>query len=247
MIYYYIIGICISIVTRILGCYQESFVGNLIYQIFRGIAISSWASLIINCFIHVWLDFCHNFYKDESYLTHTLPVTKSKLFCAKMLSAIYTVLLSLVIIIGCVSIVFLNAEAWEGLKHYYQGLENIYGNTRALFLVIIGLLIIFLEAIYMMQAGVFGIIVGHRSNNHRILKSFIIGVFSYLFLSGFTLAILYIIAQGNSTMMQIYEQRIPDQEAIEGLLYSCLCIYLGYNIIYYIASKQLFKKGVNVD
>ena len=45
-------------------------------------------NIIINTMMKCWVRFSHSLYKDESYLTHTLPVTKNELYDSKFIQAL---------------------------------------------------------------------------------------------------------------------------------------------------------------
>ena len=59
-------------------------VGIFLESVFYGLAVN----LIIQPFLRNFLNFHRSFYSDESYLTHTLPVTKNQLINSKYLTAI---------------------------------------------------------------------------------------------------------------------------------------------------------------
>ena len=49
---------------------------------------------VINTLMRVWARTVRNVYKDEAYLTHTLPVEKSKIYLSKFIAAIITMFTS---------------------------------------------------------------------------------------------------------------------------------------------------------
>ena len=85
MIIYFMISIIICTLTRIASLNTGTSIGNIIYQILKGVSISSIASVLINSVIRVWVRFRNSIYKDESYLTHTLPVSKCILYNSKII------------------------------------------------------------------------------------------------------------------------------------------------------------------
>ena len=46
------------------------------------------ASILINTMMRSWIRFRDSIYKDESYLTHTLPVTKNNIYNSKFLQTL---------------------------------------------------------------------------------------------------------------------------------------------------------------
>ena len=240
MVIYFIISIIICTLTRVSSYFTSSFVGNIIYLILRGFAISCFVSVMINCVIRIWVRFRNNTYKDESYLTHTLPVTKEKLYNSKILSSIISILISVVVVILCLVIAFLNKDVIEALK-------NIVSNV-GLFTSISFIIIAILEIIYMMFSGIIGILIGYRSNNGRNIKAVIIGIVSYFTIQLIIIGIIYCLGLLNSNLNSLFtDSNVYDVGAIKHLVIMVGIVYIVFITIMYFVGKKLFKKGVNVD
>ena len=106
VIVFYILSIVFSIIGRLFSEIDNSLIFNVLGQICIGAAVSMVVNVLINNFIRVWVRFIRNCYKDESYLTHTLPVSKKTIFLSKVLSAIITMITSAVIIVVCLAICY---------------------------------------------------------------------------------------------------------------------------------------------
>ena len=240
MVIYFIISVIICTLTRISSYFTSSFVGNIIYLILKGFAISCFVSIMINCVIRIWVRFRNNTYKDESYLTHTLPVTKEKLYNSKILSSITSILISVVVVILCLVIAFLNKDVMEALK-------NIISNVGLV--TSIGFIIIaILEVIYMMFSGLIGILIGYRSNNGRNIKSVFIGIALYFIIQTIIIGIIYSLGLLNSNLNSLFtDSNIYDVSAVKCLVIIVSAIYILFIAIMYFVGKKLFKKGVNVD
>ena len=63
----------------------QSIIINIIGQISVGCMFSMIFSILINTMMRSWVRFRDSLYKDESYLTHTLPVTKNELYNSKFI------------------------------------------------------------------------------------------------------------------------------------------------------------------
>ncbi len=170
MLIYFSISIIICILTRISSLNTSSSIGNIIYQILKGVSISCFASVLINSVIRVWVRFRNSIYKDESYLTHTLPISKNTLYNSKILSSIISILISLLVIIISFIIAFLNKDLINTIK-------IIFNNNS--FIILGMILTVILEIIYMSYCGIMGILLGNSSNNNKILKSVFIGISLY--------------------------------------------------------------------
>ena len=92
LVYIYIIAICLSGVTRLINLGKDIQVIAIIGYVFSGLVYSALGSILVNTFVQILRVFIVNFYKDESYLTHTLPVEKTKLLLSKFLSSLIVIL-----------------------------------------------------------------------------------------------------------------------------------------------------------
>ena len=247
MYIYFIVAFILALLTRFVETLEQITIVTIIDKILVGTLISCMFSIAITCLLRIWAKFRTSIYKDESYLTHTLPVKKSTIYNSKMIVAYISVIISFIVILACFFIVLLNNGMFEYIKDTFNQYAEVIGKTKLIALIIAVICTIILEVMYLMQAGIFGIILGHKSNNHKTLKSIIFGIVSYMFLSTLTLAILYIIAIINPTLMELYRTETPSIDVIEQLIYVGLAIYMAYNIMLYIAGKKMLQKGVNVD
>lgn len=89
VVVFYILAFIFSVIGRGLRLIENSLVFSVVTQIVFGIAISMMVSSLINCLMRLWARFIRNVYKDESYLTHTLPVEKKAIYASKVISAIF--------------------------------------------------------------------------------------------------------------------------------------------------------------
>ena len=195
--------------------------------------------------IRIWVRFINNFYKDESYLTHTLPVTKNELFNSKVLAGICSLLLSALVIVACLAFVYLNKSTIEELKMMWDSLVAAYNSVFAVLFVIGLVVLIILEIIYIMMAGVLGITIGHRSNNFKMVKSIAVGLISYGLLSAMSLGVIAIVSK--LINYDIIGNGFPSMNYLIGVGGAGLAVYLIYNIVYYLIAKKVFNKGVNVE
>ncbi len=247
MIVYFAITIIVTLITKFVETLEMTAIVTIIDKILVGILILCFFSTFITCLIRIWVRFNSNIYKDESYLTHTLPVVKSKIFKSKMLVSYLSIVMSIVVILGCIAIVFLNESTISFLKSMYNDYKAVFGESTFIGMIISTILIVILEVFYMMQCGIFGLVLGNRANNLKIVKSILIGLLCYVIISGVSLTILFIIAKFNPVIMELFTTDTPNMEAFKQLIYISLAMYFAYDVILYITSKKILEKGVNVD
>ena len=239
---YFIIALVLSILTRILSFYTDSFAGNLIYSIARGFAISAYISSLITCVMRIWVRFRNNTYKDEAYLTHTLPISKNIMYNSKIISSFISLFITLILIIICLMIVFLNNDLINELK-------NIFSNSSYIFIIISLILTFILESLYMTFTGIIGILLGHRYNNKRTGKSILFGILLYFIMQTIILAIIYAIGLLNTNLNDLFVNSIPAdiESSLKTLVIIVNIIYAIFLTGMYFVGRKIYLKGINVD
>ena len=247
IIVFYILAFVFALLTRIFFNIEYSMLFNILGQITNGAMISMLISSLINSLMRSWVRFVNNLYKDESYLTHTLPVEKKMIFLSKVLTAIICSFTTVVFALVCLFISYYSKANMEILKSFLKLAAGTY-NMSVISLLLIISVVIFLEILFIILIGYTGIIIGHRSNKNKMAKSIITSIILYLATSTFTLVVVYIVGLFNKGVMNIINTKdIINVEAIKQVMIIGIGVYVIYNIAYYIIGKKLLQKGVNVE
>ena len=247
LIVFYILTILFSTLGRLLSMIENSIILNVIGQICLGTSVTMIINILINNFMRVWARFTRNMYKDEAYLTHTLPINKSTLYLSKFLSAIITMITSFLVIIIALFIAYYSKETLEVIKNSLESIALIYESSIADLLSIV-FIVLLLELIYALVAGYLGIIIGHKSNNRKIVKSIIYGFIVFIIPSVLTLITLFVIGVFNPTVMNFFKTTEQISiSALKSILYIGIIMYICYIFIYYLICNKLLKKGVDID
>jgi hypothetical protein len=243
LIVYYAITVVLSVLTRISGNYTDSVMGDIIHRILIGCTIGAFVNTLINAAIRIWVRFRQNCYKDEAYLTHTLPATKAQLYDSKIYSALITTLIALAVVIICFFIAFWNDDMYQ----YFHNLVQI----EDMAFVLIGMIVTaVLEVIYIIAVGIFGIVLGHRANNNRMVISILIGVVLYFSLQTVLLVVVFIAGFFDDSIMAMFKNN-PDNsigfDSYRTLIIITDISYFVLNAGLFLGAKKLFASGVNVD
>ncbi len=246
LVVFYILTIFFSIITRVVESFEQTLIILILDKICSGVVIAMIINIAINCFMRNWARFIRNMYKDESYLTHTLPVSKNTIYLSKVLTAIITLLTSFIVIIICIAICALNKNSWEVLK---QSLEQsaVFFNSSVFSLISVAVITIFFEFLFMMMAGILGIVIGHKSNNLKLVKSIVIGFGIYMMLSSISLIILYVAGLLNPDIMTVFNNMEVSSNAMKSTMMVGIIAYAIYIFIAYFVGNKLLNRGVNVD
>lgn len=247
LIIFYSLSLFFAILTRIFLSIENSFILNIIGKICGGVTISMIFNILINNLMRLWVDFRNNLYKDESYLTHTLPIDKKTLYLSKTITAIITLFTSILVIGLSIFIAYYSKENIELVKTLLFPIANMY-NSTILGILLVFLFILFLEIFNGLQAGYTGIILGHKMNNAKTGFSVLYGFISYMAIQVFAILVIFIVGIFNKDIMNLFiTNEIINVDMVKTIIYMSLSTYSVTAIINYLINLTIFKKGVNVD
>lgn len=247
VVVFYVLAFVFSVIGRALSEIENSVIFSVVTQIVFGIAISMMVSSLINCLMRLWARFIKNIYKDESYLTHTLPIEKNTIFASKVISALICIFTTTIVIIACLFICYYSEANMQVLKQVLELTASTY-NTTVLNLLLLVSLVIFLELMFIVLVGYIGIILGYKSNQNKMIKTIIIGFALYMISQVVTLALILVLGLFNSDVMNLINTTdIINIDAIKSAMYASMGIYVIYITFYYMIGKKQLEKGVNVD
>lgn len=172
---YYIIVVLGAIIFLATDFEPTNGIVEFIHYFAGGASFGLSIGLFINAITRNWMRFQKNFYGDEAYLTHTLPVTKSQLLLSKTISSLVVLIASLILLIFCV---ITTQIGFTALSEFNNMLEsqgyNIFSLGGLLFITIA------LQQFFIIECGFSGILIGHRKNDRRAMWSWITGVGIYI-------------------------------------------------------------------
>ena len=245
---FYILGIISAIITRILFSLDQTVIIKLIGQISVGVMYSMIASILINVMMRSWVRFRDSIYKDEAYLTHTLPVSKNNIYDSKFIQTLIFFIISFIIAVLCIFITYYSKDWWNLVKDFIGSITTGLNFNTALF-VISFLAIIFLEIFNVIQCGFLGIILGYKMNNAKIGYSVLFGFITYLIAQSIILGLVFVYGLFDSSIMELFKTSTIniDVRAFKILAIVSSLLYLLIIFIMSILSKKELNKGVNVE
>lgn len=247
VVIFYILAFVFSGVGRILAEVQNSVVLDIVSKISIGIGISFAVSALINCLMRLWAGFVNSVYKDESYLTHTLPVEKKTIFASKVVAGIISVFTTTIVIVGSAFICYYSEANMEGIKQLLEIAATTYNTTVLNFLLIVSFLI-FLEILFILLIGYVGIIIGHKSNKSKMLRSIIYSFVLYSVFQVVTLGVIAVYGVFDPAVMNLLNTTEQiDIASMKSLMYVACVAYAVYTLVLYTIGKNGLNKGVNVE
>ena len=248
MIVFYLLSFFFAITTRILFHIEQSVIVTVLRNISIGFLISMAANILINTMMRSWIRFRDSLYKDESYLTHTLPVTKNDLYLSKFILTFLFFFLGFIVILLCLFLAFYSKENWMLISKFVKNI-TIGLNMSTIFFVTMFILVVFLEFFNAIQCGFYGIILGHRKNNGKIGYSVFYGFLFYLITQMMVLGLVFIYGLFDPSIMALFKTATVsiDANAFKTLLILASTFYLGIIFIMFELCKKALNKGVNVE
>ena len=248
MAVFYILSIFFALTTRILFNIEKSVIINIIGQISVGCMFAMIANTLVNTIMRSWIRFRDSLYKDESYLTHTLPVTKNDLYNSKFIQTLIFFLLSFVIIIISLFIAYYSKENWLTITKFIKTITTGL-NMSTTFFITMAITVVFLEIFNAIQCGFLGIILGYKKNNGKLGYSVLFGFIIYLIAQAIILALVFIYGLFDSTVMELFKTASVniDVKAFKTLAILSSLLYLVIIFSMSILCKKSLNKGVNIE
>lgn len=244
------LSICLvfSIIGRLIDLCPDSIFFKILGGVCKGAALSFGITGLVNAIIRSWVRMTNNMYKDESYLTHTIPVSINKIYLSKIISTFMILIICIITIIMSLVIMYLNDSTIEMLKTSLNIISNNLNVSIAGFVCFITLLLI-AEMIFITFCGYFGIIFGYSFNNKKIMLTLLFGFGSYIVFSILSIVLMMIIAIFNDDLNNIMFKgsEVVNYNLFKSLILIVTILYTLYcGIVYYISNKKL-SQGINID
>ena len=245
---FYILSIFFAITTRLLSLPEQTVMISILSKISSGCMVAMIANIIINVMMRSWVRFRDSLYKDEAYLTHTLPVTKNDLYNSKFIQTLIFFFIGFVIILLSLFVAYYTQDSWQVIKEYIKTI-TIGFNMSTAFFITIAIVLIFLELFNAIQCGFLGIILGYKRNNGKIGFSVLFGFIIYLIAQTLVLGLVFIYGLFDSTVMDLFKSGTIsiDVNAFKVLAIVSSLLYIIIIFSMSIVCKKLLNKGVNIE
>ena len=248
MFVFYILAIFFAITTRLLSLPEQSVMIGILSKISSGCMYAMIANIVINVMMRSWLRFRDSVYKDESYLTHTLPVTKNDIYNSKLIQTFIFFFIGFAIVLLSLFIAFYTPERWDGIKIFINTITTGF-NMSTGFFIFIAIVLVFLEIFNAIQCGFFGTILGYKRNNSKLGFSVLFGFIAYLVAQTLVLGLVYVYGLFDPKVMDLFKSATIniDVNAFKVLAILSSILYVFIILVMSIICKKLLNKGVNIE
>lgn len=105
----------ISVLVRIISLvnFSGNVFASVIWGLFNGILILGCVLFMVYTLVICIMRYAKSLFRDQGYLTHTLPVTKHQLLLSQILADVLMELISLVVVILCCVIAYYDPKVME--------------------------------------------------------------------------------------------------------------------------------------
>lgn len=247
MIVFYALALFFAITTRILFSINQTVIINILSQISVGCLFSMLVNILINVIMRSWVRFRDSIYKDEAYLTHTLPVTKNDIYNSKFLQTLIFFIISFCVVLLSLFIAYYTKDRWLLIKGLINGVAAGLNLNTTMFVVGF-IIVVFLEIFNAIQCGFFGIILGYKTSSNKVAFSALFGFITYLLSQSIVLLTVFIVALFNSEIMNLFKTNILfTNDSLKLLFILSIAAYIVIIILMNLICKIELNKGVNIE
>lgn len=231
----------LAIVVRLFGLINtDNIIINIVNNVLNFLFSIAISITFFYVFIILLMRYVNSLFKDQAYLTHTLPVSKNKLLLSKYLLAFVIEAITILFVILCLMIAYNQGDIFNQLKavigSIHVGLENVYSSSEITASLVMLCIIVVISPILSYSILFLGIALGHSfSKNKNILSVIFCLVINYGL--GF-LSLIAIIVPIVSTDLQISIAGICG-----GILGGCVVII----VISYLLNFYLVRNRLNLE
>ena len=215
-------------------------VGTIFDSAFYALAVN----IILQPFLRNFLNFSKSLYSDESYLTHTLPVTKNELINSKFLTAIIEITSGFACLVLSLIIMFSGPGTLDFIKVLLSTV--IVGEVSIILALALFVVLVIVEFLMFISIIYFAIVVAYKSKEKRIFKSFLITAIC-AFSALAVLAIVMLIVLSICGVELSAATLILPRKAFFCVIATGIIIYSAIAVLFYFLTKREFNKGVNID
>ena len=240
----YAVLLGLGVMIRLLGFFDQVSIITIICGLMVvALVMLSFLSFVLTGIFSVKY-YLENLFKDEGYLTHTLPVKKGTLLLSKVFASLITLILTALVLVISLLIAFyhkgLFGDVIKGLGTTIYGMEFY----KFLLFMIVYCVICYISIILMVYAA---IAVGFSRNSNKLVSSVICGLVFYFVMEFLYLGLLGVIMVINPAFLS----NVDNNTLMMADLLSFFSIFMVFTAIlggvYYYISYRYMNKKLNLE
>ncbi len=241
----FVATIAVATITRVCKELGENIVlFKVLGIVFDSVFYALVVNVILQPFLRNFLNFTKSLYGDESYLTHTLPVTKNQIINSKFLTALIEIGLGFVVMVVSLLIMFFTPTMFDSLAFILSFV--IIGEFSIGWLVSLFVALVVVEFLMFIAIIFYSIVLAYRAKENRVLKTFLITT-ALSFAAISVLFVFMVIVLAANGIQLTGATLTLTSSALMSVLWTGVVVYTILIVVFYVLSLKAFRKGVNVD
>ena len=209
-------------------------------SVFYALAVN----VILQPFLRNFMNFSKSLYGDESYLTHTLPVTKKQLIDSKFLTALIETSLSFVTLVVAILARYATPTMMTTLKMLLS--TAIVGEFSVILVLTVIVLLVFVEFVMFLSIIFFSMVLAYRAREKKGLKTFLLTA-AFAFASSTVLSIVLVVILVANNVNLASTTLVLSSGTMLSVVIAGTVVYSLISTLFYLLTRREFSKGVNVD
>lgn len=234
----------LGIMIRLLGFFDNvSIIAIICGLMIVALVVLSCLSFVLNGIFSVKY-YLENLFKDEGYLTHTLPVKKGTLLFSKVLASLVTFSMTALVLIISLIVAFYQKGLFVDVVKVLN--LSIYGMTVyefLLFMIVYGI-IGYVATILMVYAAV---AIGYSRSSNKLVSSVVWGLIFYFVMEFLYLGLLGIIMIINPTFISNLDNSVFMMKDLITFFSIFMVFTALIGGVYYYISYRFMDKKLNLE
>ena len=234
----------LGIMIRLLGFFDNvSIIAIICGLMIVALVVLSCLSFVLNGIFSVKY-YLENLFKDEGYLTHTLPVKKGTLLFSKVLASLVTFSMTALVLIISLIVAFYQKGLFVDVVKVLN--LSIYGMTVyefLLFMIVYGV-IGYIVTILMVYAA---ISIGYSRSSNKLVSSVVWGLIFYFVMEFLYLGLLGIIMIINPTFISNLDNSVFMMKDLITFFSIFMVFTALIGGVYYYISYRFMDKKLNLE
>ena len=234
----------LGIMIRLLGFFDNvSIIAIICGLMIVALVVLSCLSFVFNGIFSVKY-YLENLFKDEGYLTHTLPVKKGTLLFSKVLASLVTFSMTALVLIISLIVAFYQKGLFVDVVKVLN--LSIYGMTVyefLLFMIVYGI-IGYVATILMVYAA---IAIGYSRSSNKLVSSVVWGLIFYFVMEFLYLGLLGIIMIINPTFISNLDNSVFMMKDLITFFSIFMVFTALIGGVYYYISYRFMDKKLNLE
>ena len=234
----------LGIMIRLLGFFDNvSIIAIICGLMIVALVVLSCLSFVLNGIFSVKY-YLENLFKDEGYLTHTLPVKKGTLLFSKVLASLVTFSMTALVLIICLIVAFYQKGLFvEVVKVLNLSIYGMSVYEFLLFMIVYGV-IGYIVTILMVYAA---ISIGYSRSSNKLVSSVVWGLIFYFVMEFLYLGLLGIIMIINPTFISNLDNSVFMMKDLITFFSIFMVFTALIGGVYYYISYRFMDKKLNLE